>query len=94
MVYRQNHDPDKYSSITLCTLQMKHYEYFSSLNAVKFVLLDLKLQQSRCFLLLYRKNNSNVSQYLEGLEYVLNNYIINIVLGDFNINCFNETHSH
>ena len=93
-VYRQDHDTDKYSSIALCirsTLQMKHYEYFSSLNALKFVLLDPKLQQSRCFLLLYRKNNSDVSQYLEGLEYVLNNYRIDIVLGDFNINCFNDT---
>jgi hypothetical protein len=95
-VYRQDHDTDKYSSMALCirnTLQMKDYEYFPSLNALKFVLFDTKVQESRCFLLLYRKNNSNISQYIEGLEYVLNSYRIDMVFGDFNINYFNDTHS-
>jgi endonuclease/exonuclease/phosphatase (EEP) superfamily protein YafD len=75
------------------TLQMVDYEYFPSLNALKFVLVDSKLQESRSFLLLYRKNNSNVSQYIEALQYLLNIYKIDMVLGDFNINYFNGTHS-
>jgi hypothetical protein len=95
-IYRQDHDSDKYSSMAICirdTLQMVDYEYFPSLNALKFVLVDSKLQESRSFLLLYRKNNSNVSQYIEALQYLLNIYRIDMVLGDFNINFFNGTHS-
>jgi endonuclease/exonuclease/phosphatase (EEP) superfamily protein YafD len=65
----------------------------SYINALKFVLVDSKLQESRSFLLLYRKNNSNVSQYIEALQYLLNIYRIDMVLGDFNINFFNGTHS-
>ena len=80
------------------TLQMVDYEYFPSLNALKFVLVDTKLQESRSFLSLYKKN-SNVSQYLEALQYVLNIYVIDISLGPVyefvcisfrtdNLNCF------
>ena len=95
-IYRQDHDSDKYSSMAICireTLQMVDYEYFPSLNAIKFVLVDTKLQESRSFLLLYRKNNYNVSQYIEALQYLLNIYRIDMALGDFNMNYFNATHS-
>ena len=95
-IYRQDHDSDKYSSMAICirdTLQMVDYEYFPSLNALKFVLVDTKLKETRTFLLLYKKNNSNVSQYIESLEYLLNIDKIDMVLGDFNINYFNGTHS-
>ena len=94
-IYRQDHDSDKYSSMAICirdTLQMVDYEYFPSLNALKFVLVDTKLQESRSFMLLYRKSNSNVSQYMEALRYLLNIYRIDMVLGDFNINYFNGSH--
>ena len=66
---------------------------YPTLNALKFNLIDPKLQESRCVLLLYRKNNSNVSHYLEALEYVINSSRIDMVIGDFNINYFNETQS-
>ena len=95
-IYRQDHDSDKYSSMAICirdTLQMVDYEYFPSLNAIKFVLVDTKLQESRSFLLLYRKNNSNISQYIEALRYLLNIYRIDMALGDFNMNYFNATDS-
>ena len=39
------------------------------------------------------KNNYNVSQYIEALQYLLNIYRIDMVLGDFNINYFNRSHS-
>ena len=95
-VYRQDHSTDKYSSMAICVknyLEMEGYEYIPSLNAAKFMLKDVNIQESRCFLLLYRKNNSNVSQYMEALEYVINNSSVDMILGDFNINYLNEIHS-
>ena len=94
-IYRQDHT-DKYSSMAICvknTLKVEGYEYIPTLNALKFNLIDPKLQESCGVLLLYRKNNSNVSHYLEALEYVISSSRIDMVLGDFNINYFNETQS-
>ena len=64
-----------------------------TLNALKFDLVDTKLQESRSLLLLYRKNNSFVSQYIKALQYVINNSRIDMILGDFNIDYLNEIHS-
>ena len=96
-IYRQDHQTDKYSSMAICvkgTLEVREYEYIPSLNALKFNLLDIKLQESLMFLLVYRKNNSNISQYMEALQYVLTSFNIDVVLGDFNINYFSQTHSN
>ena len=93
-IYRQDHNTDKYLSMAVCiknSLTMEDYEYIPSLNAMRFVLFDIMPQKSRSFLLLYRKNNSNVSQYLDVLEYTLTCFKIDMVFGDFNINSFNET---
>ena len=71
-IYHQDHQTDKYSSMAICvkgTLEVREYEYIPSLNAMKFNLLDIKLQESLMFLLVYRKNNSNISQYMEALQY-------------------------
>ena len=62
-IYRQDHQTDKYSSMAICdknTSEVSEYEYIPSLNALKFNLFDIKLQESRLFLLLYRKNNCNI----------------------------------
>ena len=59
----------------------------------RFSAVFTKLQQSRSFLLLYRKNNSNISQCLEVLEYIIYTYKIDVIFGDFNINLFNESQS-
>ena len=88
-IYRQDHCTDKYSSMAICVqhnLEVENYEYIPTLNALKFDLVDTKLQESRSFLLLHRKNNSNVSQYMEALQYVISSYRIDMILGDFNIN--------
>ena len=56
-IYRQDHQTDKYSSMAICvkgTLEVREYEYIPSLNALKFNLLDIKLQESLVFLLVYR----------------------------------------
>ena len=92
-IYRQDHSTDKYLSMAICiksTFAVKDHEYVSSLNALKFVLTD-NIQQTCSFLLLYRKNNSNISMYLEVLEYILKSCKIDIVFGDFNINYLNQT---
>ena len=94
--YRQDHPTDKYSSMAICVkpnLEVENYEYIPTLNALKFDLVDTKLQESRSFLLLYTKNNSIVSQYMETLQYVINSSRIDMILGDFNINYLNEIHS-
>jgi hypothetical protein len=93
--YRQDHPTDKYSSMAICVkpnLEVENYEYIPILNALKFDLVDTNLQESRSFLLLYRKNNSIVSQYMEALQYVINSSRIDMILGDFNINYLNEIH--
>ena len=44
----------------------------------------------RTFLLLYRKQSSNILQYVDCLKYMHNSYSIDIILGDFNINYLND----
>ena len=79
--------------MALCTrntVEIREYEYFASLNALKFDLVDCRSQDMRTFLLLYRKQSSNILQYVDCLKYVLNSYTIDMILGDFNINYFND----
>ena len=93
-IYHQDHATDKFSSMAVCiksTLTMVNQEFIPSLNALKFVLLQNSTQLSRCFLLLYRKNNSNVPQYLEAMAYTLHSFEIDTVLGDFKMNYLSET---
>ena len=95
-IYRQDHCTDKYSSMAVCAkhnLEVENCEYIPTFNALKFDLVDTKLQESRSLLLLYRKNNSVVLQYMEALQYVINNSRIDMILGDFNINYLHEIHS-
>ena len=79
--------------MALCTrntVEIREYEYFASLNALKFYLVDCRSQDMRTFLLLYRKQSSNILQYVDCLKYMLNSYSIDIILGDFNINYLND----
>ena len=41
-------------------------------------------------LFLYRKNNSNIIQYVSHLQNILGTYPVDIILGDFNINYLND----
>ena len=80
--------------MALCTRttvnKVKDCEYFPSLTAIIFELVNNMSKETYNILLLYRKQNSNVSQYIECLRYVLTTTAVDIVLGDFNINYFNE----
>ena len=80
---------DKYSSLALCfrnTLCNEDSEYFSSVNALKFVIFSPTTQKGKTLLLLYRKQSTNINQYLENLKDILDQNSIDIILGDFNIN--------
>ena len=80
---------DKYSSLALCfrnTVCNEESEYFSSVNALKFVTFSTTTQKRKTILLLYRKQSTNINQYLENLKDILDQNSIDIILGDFNIN--------
>ena len=92
-LHRQDHNTDKYSSMALCTrntIEIRQCEYFPSINAIKFDLVNSQLQELQTFLLLYRKQASNILQYVDCLRYVFNSYKIDMILGDFNINYLND----
>ena len=96
-LYRHDHDSDKFSSLALCMKNSidrtcVYQKYFPTLNAVKFVMAcgnDIK-RENLSFLLVYRKNGSNILEFVNGIEYLLRAEDIDIVLGDFNINFFNS----
>ena len=91
--HRQDHPTDKYSSMaffTRNTVEVTELEYISSVNGLKLAFVFQQCRDIGTILLLYRKQNSNVTHYLECLEYVLNSHCVDIVLGDFNINYLND----
>ena len=94
-LYRYDHNSDKYSSLAICTknnIHVTYQEYFPTLNAVKFMFSsdNHRVQANISFLLVYRKNNSNILGFINGIDYLLRSNPIDIILGDFNINYFNS----
>ena len=92
-LHRQDHDSDKFCSLAICTkenIEIEEYEYLAALNIVKFVVFDRTTQFQQRIVLLYRKQRSNIVHFLEGIRYILLSNIIDIVLGDFNINYLND----
>ena len=65
-------------------------EYFSSSNALKFVIANSINHQNPSFLLLYRKKSTSIPLFISNLEHILNSNNIDVVLGDFNINYLNS----
>ena len=79
--------------MVLCTkntVEIRQCEYFPSINALKFDLVNSQSQELQTFLLLYRKQASNIVQYLDCLRYILDSYKIDMILGDFNMNYLND----
>lgn len=72
-------------SVTITT----NTEYISSNNAFKFNLRLVDSSQGRTFLLLYRKQASNSTQFINGLASIVSTYSIDVIFGDFNINFLN-----
>ena len=91
-LYRYDHDSDKFSSLAICiknNIHILHQEFFPSLNAVKFVITCDKNKQSLSCLLIYRKNGSNILQFVNAINYLLRRHTIDIILGDLNIDFYN-----
>ena len=69
--------------------------YFQVLNALHFC--AVFCQQDSCvkikFLLLYRKHNTNVNNFIQNLRNILNEVSVDMVLGDFNVNYFSDKDS-
>ena len=92
-LFRQDHVSDRYSSLAICSkpnLETKEHHYFPEINALKFVVVNDIAAVPITMLLLYCKHSSNVSQYINSITYILNNYEVDIILGDFNINYLND----
>ncbi|XP_068737239.1 uncharacterized protein [Montipora capricornis] len=95
-LYRQDHPTDRFLSLALCTrrsIETKEHEYFPQANAMKFVII-MNRSTTMCpkftVLFLYRKNNSNIIEYVSHLRNILGTYPFDIILGDFNINYLND----
>ena len=91
--HRQDHPTDKCSSLAICTksnINLLQKQYFPSINGLICNVLITNTNKELKFLLTYRKNNSNIQQYLHNLNNILQTNTVDIILGDFNINYFNE----
>ena len=88
---------DRFSSWALChksTVIISEKEYFPLINGVKFCATFCEHQRFEIsFLLLYRKQNSNLHDFVDNLTEILNQYSVEVVLGDFNCNYFSEKKS-
>lgn len=91
---RQDHHSDKYLSLAICTkpnINVSNTQYFPMVNGWMIEVLKTSTSKPTLFLLLYRKNNCNTNQYLENLSHIIHNNSVHILLGDFNINYFDDT---
>lgn len=92
-LYRQD-STDRFSSLAVCYRNAFHitdYQYFSSINGLKFVVHNQISQKSKVVLLLYRKHNSKIHQYVNTIKYLLTEFTFDIILGDFNVNYLNDS---
>ena len=94
---RQDSD-DRYSRLAFCnktTVYIKEKEYIPVINGL--MLTTVFSSRENCeirFLFLYRKQASDVHDFVNNLNHVTNWYTIDVILGDFNINYFDEKESH
>ena len=88
---------DRYSRLAFCTkttVNISEKEYFPVINGLMFT--TVFTGRGNCemrFLLLYRKQASNVQDFVNDLNHIVNWYTIDVILGDFNINYFDEKES-
>ena len=68
------------------TIHMIDVVYFSTVNALSFVLCSSKSGNRKSVLLLYREHGSSVQNFLQNLQRIITTIPIDIILGDFNIN--------
>jgi len=94
---RQDSD-DRYSSLAFCnktTVYIREKEYLPVINGLMFTTIFTGRENCEMtFLFLYRKQAFNVHDFVNNLAHITNWYTIDVILGDFNINYFDEKESH
>jgi hypothetical protein len=91
-IHRQDHNSDKFLSLAVCykdTITLCDTQYFTSINALRF-LLNTSAGNTLSCLLLYRKHGGNIQQFIACLDYIITSLDIDVIFGDFNIDYFNE----
>ena len=94
---RQDSD-DRYSSLAFCNktaVRIREKEYFPVINGLMLTaVFTSRRNYEMRFLFLYRKEAFNVHNFIDNLNHIINRYTIDVILGDFNINYFDEKESH
>ena len=93
VLFRQDHNTDKYMSLAVCTKnhnQIAQHDYFPLINGLKFVVLNSTNGVKHSFLVIYRKQSRTIPGFITELDHILCNHDIDVVLGDFNINYMNS----
>ena len=95
---RQDDSDNRYFSLAFCnktTVWIKEKEYLPIINALMFTAVFTRRENCEIiFLFLYRKQSSNVHNFVNNLSDVINVYSFDVILGDFNINYFDDNESH
>ena len=93
-LYGQDHRTDKCLTLAVCTkpnFLMSDKRHVLSINALKFVIFNSLTNQRISFLLLHRKNTTNIHEYINNLNELLSVFSIDFIMGNFNINYSNDT---
>ena len=92
-LHKQDHPTDKYSSLAICTkhnINILEKQYFPTINDSQFNVFNSNTGKMTSFLLIYKKNSTNTTQYADSLNNNLRTHTMDIIFGDFNINYFDE----
>ena len=74
---------------------IKEKDYLPVINALVFTATFTRPENCEIrFLFLNRNKASNVHDFVNNLNHITNWYTIDVILGDFNINYFDEKESH
>lgn len=92
-LHKQDHPTDKYSSLAICTkhnITILEKQYFPTINDSQFNVFNSNTGKMTSFLLIYKKNSTNTTQYADSLNNNLRTHTMDIIFGDLNINYFDE----
>lgn len=92
-LHKQDHPTDKYSSLAICTkhnINILEKQYFPTINDSQFNVFNSNTGKMTSFLLIYKKNSANTTQYADSLNNNLRTHTMDIIFGDLNINYFDE----
>ena len=87
-----NNSRDRFQSIAVCTKVDTHIMYHTKLTGASFITVLKSSFDNKCIklLLLYKKHALPLNSFCDLLQVFIPNNSFDIILGDFNINGFNE----